>query len=215
MLATINNAPTLMLMTKSPIPGEVKTRLHTHVSAKTAAAIAMMMIEDTVEIVSQNWPGKTQLLVSPNIDHPSLQELANTHQIPLAVQAPGDLGSKMEAALQRGLKSAPAAAIMGCDIPDVSGQILKATYQRLTEGSNVLGPTADGGFYMIGLRHCLSNIFSGIAWSTPSVLEIVLDRLRQDSATRIDFLLPCLQDIDCWQDFEHYGKQHSKYQTFL
>ena len=202
--------PVLILVTKKPVAGKVKTRLMPGASAESAANIAFEMICETVEKSARSWPGERRLLVSPDTKDPRLQDLAKRHNMLLGEQAGGDLGAKMESALCDALTDAPAAAIMGCDIPDISQTMLKLAFDRLTEGKNVLGPSADGGFYMIGLNRIEPGIFEHIEWSTDSVLRDVLQRM-QACKIPVDVLLPCLKDIDEWRDFQHLASVNARY----
>ncbi len=210
----MDDQPVLILMTKSPIAGYVKTRLTPHVSEKVAAQIAVEMIYDTVEIATTSWPGEVRLLVSPDKGHPAFTEISSHFNVVIGVQSKGDLGSKMNNAIASALKCAPAAAVMGCDIPDITPAILKLAYDRLLEGSTVLGPSSDGGFYFAGFTELRSGLFDQIEWSTPIVLETLLARLRtHDNFERV--LLPCLNDIDHWNDFVDFAKSQPRYARFL
>lgn len=210
----MSNQPALVLLTKKPVTGQVKTRLTSDTSAETAAAIAWEMIVETVETAVAHWPGEVRMLVSPDADHCDLTDLASRCSFEIGPQAEGDLGEKMESAISNALRTAPAAALMGCDIPDISGKILKLAYSRLAEGYNVIGPSADGGFYFAGLNRCEPDMFDGIEWSTEHVLQIVLHRMRACKIP-IDTMLPCLQDIDYWKDFEHLARNKARYRSFL
>ena len=108
----------------------------------------------------------------------------------------------------------PPAAIMGCDIPDVSPAVLRVAYDRLVEGHNVIGPSSDGGFYFAGLKQCVPGMFENIEWSTDRVIETVLHRMAACKIP-IDVMLPCLQDIDNWRDFEYLAQNQPRYSKFL
>ncbi len=210
----MNKQPTLILMTKNPVPGEVKTRLLSHVSAETASAIALEMIVDTIEKAAACWPGNIWLLVSPDTCHPKLIQLAKQYKLRLRTQSAGDLGIKMESAICEALKHAPAAAVMGCDIPTVTPAILEFANNRLLEGHNVMGPSTDGGFYFAGFTQCQLGMFNDIPWSTSTVFEVTLRRL-QACKMPVEVMLPCLNDIDHWSDFVDLAKSQSRYSKFL
>ena len=203
-----------MLMAKSPVPGQVKTRFVPHVSAKTAAQIALEMLQDSVEKAVHHWPGVVQLLASPDANHPDLVELAKHYDLQIRVQSGGDLGQKMAQAIDTTLKNATAGAVMGCDIPDVTPAILTLAYNRLLEGHNVMGPSADGGFYFAGFTQFQSDVFDNVHWSTDTVFKIVSARLRACNLPA-QVLLPCLSDIDHWSDFVELAKRHPRYAKFL
>lgn len=70
-------------------------------------------------------------------------------------QGEGDLGSRLENALRRALAGGkPAAIVIGTDSPDLPAELLDAARAALKDADAVLGPSADGGFYLIGLRSC-------------------------------------------------------------
>lgn len=210
----MKNQPVLVLLTKKPVAGDVKTRLIPHVTAKIAAAIAWEMIVNTVETTVKYWPGELRMLVSPDADHLELFDLASRYGFAIGPQADGNLGQKMESAVCDALRTAPAAAIMGCDIPDVSPGVLAFAYDRLVEGHNVIGPSSDGGFYFAGLKQCVPGMFEDIEWSTDRVIETVLHRMAACKIP-IDVILPCLQDIDNWRDFEYLAQNQPRYSKFL
>lgn len=208
------NQPTLILMTKSPVAGQVKTRLLPYVCEQTAADIALEMIDHTVEKAVHWWPGVVRLLISPDTEHPAIGELAKSFNLEIAIQSQGNLGEKMAAAICDALELTPAAAVMGCDIPDISPPMLDLAYHRLLEGCNVIGPTADGGFYFAGFSDFSPSLFDDIEWSTQTVFETVLARLKtRHGGTTV--ILPCLNDIDHWPDFMALANKHPRYAKFL
>lgn len=206
--------PALILFTKVPLPGRVKTRFLTHTTPEIAAAIAFEMIEDTVLIAKACWPGPVRLLVSPASDHAELTGMAVRYNVNIGIQSQGDLGEKMQSAICEGLETSAAVAIMGCDIPSVTTGILEFAFESLSKGANVIGPSADGGFYLIGTQQCMPGMLDEITWSTDTVLQSVLANSAQ-LGVRFDILLPCLKDVDSWKDLEHLASIVPKYRRFL
>ncbi len=206
--------PVLMLMTKTPVAGQVKTRFLSHVSAQTAALIALEMILDTVATATRSWPGVVQLLIRSDSCNPALEELAKSFNLEIVLQHQGDLGQKMGLAICDTLEQAPAAAVMGCDIPDISPAILELAHARLSEGCNIIGPSADGGFYFAGFSNYIPGIFDHIEWSTSTVFQTVLTRLRTNHRSQT-VVLPCLNDIDHWDDFVELADRRSRYAKYL
>jgi hypothetical protein len=91
--------------------------------------------------------------------------------------------------------------VIGTDIPDISSGLLAAAAAALQRHDAVLGPAADGGYYLLGLRRLPRGLFEGIAWSTETVCQRQLDnaaRLGLDVAPL--GTLPVLRDIDTAQD---------------
>lgn len=208
------NPPMLALFTKTPIPGAVKTRFVPDTTADIAAAIALEMIEDTVSKAATCWPGPIRLLVSPDAGHPQLTPISVRYNVPVGMQGDGGLGRKMQSAISEGLETSSAVAVMGCDIPTVTSDVLEYAFDALSRGANVIGPSADGGFYLFGTYQRVPGMFDEIAWSTDKVLQSVMIR-ASELGIRIDVMLPCFKDVDDWGDFEYLTHIVPKYRRFL
>ncbi len=206
--------PVLLIFAKQPMPGQVKTRFLPDTTPEIAAAIALDFIELTVKTATIAWPGPIRLTVSPDFHLTSLESIARQYNIELANQSEGNLGTKMEAAISETLRYSPAAAIIGCDIPSLSVPSLQYAFSRLQEGKNVLGPSADGGFYFVGLLQSEPGMFDGILWGTNEVLNSTIMQLNK-CQINIDVMLSCLQDIDTWNDFRWMTKFHPDFQIYL
>jgi rSAM/selenodomain-associated transferase 1 len=190
--------PELILFARQPIPGETKTRLQTAMTPAQAAAVAAFMIRQTAELAAQSWPGDVYLYGAPDAEHPLFQELGRSLHLSLASQAAGDLGQRMRAALIQGIDRRGAAAVMGCDVPHCPGDILEKAHEQLARGRNVLGPTMDGGYYLIGLQRDVPELFDGVAWGGDQVLGETLARAAR---VAIEFeMLPVLRDVDTVDD---------------
>ena len=119
-------------------------------------------------------------------------------------QGEGDIGARMARALAEAVaEGVPAAVLIGTDIPDLSTTILAEAFQRLADHEIVIGPAADGGYYLIGIRReryveLAPLLFQGIAWGGENVLRDTRSALSPAQATV--HLLPTLQDIDRPED---------------
>ena len=185
----------LVLFAKAPIAGNVKTRLTSHCSDQQAAAIAEILIEASLGKVLQYWPGKVYLSVWQFDQHPFIVSMLERFAIQLLPQVAGDLGVKMQSTFdQLGYPT----AIMGCDAPLVTAESLIKTHSALSQGKHVIGPSEDGGYYLIGASDSIKPVFNNINWGTESVLVETLDLA---SANRTEFTtLPKSYDIDIWDD---------------
>lgn len=116
-------------------------------------------------------------------------------------QEGGDLGERMAAAAAKFFQDGfGRVVILGSDIPLLSPELLREAGGALEEVPVVLGPCADGGYYLIGLNGPRPEIFSGIDWGTALVLEQTLAQLRRAG---VDLhLLEELADIDRLEDLE-------------
>jgi rSAM/selenodomain-associated transferase 1 len=115
-------------------------------------------------------------------------------------QSQGDIGQKMNYAFTRVFQDgAPSAILIGSDIPDLSATIIKQGYSSLKSSEIVIGPSRDGGYYLIGCtaknkHHLLPLLFENMAWSSPNVFSTTINRLEKADISYT--LLPVLQDID-------------------
>ena len=200
----------LVLFAKAPQAGLVKTRLHSHCSPQQAAEIAKILLRQTIEKIQTHWPGKIVLSVWPNQQDPYLQQLAERYQLLLATQASGDLGEKMAAALER---FGYPAAIIGSDAPHMLGQSLLEAHEALVSGANVIGPSEDGGYYLVGLQQASPRLFTDVAWGGETVLQTTLDRAQQQGL-EIKQLAP-LNDVDTWPDLLGVASKVPQLQEYL
>ena len=91
-----------------------------------------------------------------------------------------------------------AVVLIGTDCPDLNAQLIAEAFQALGEHDLVLGPAIDGGYYLIGLRRLIPELFTGIPWSTSAVLRQTL-RIAQKLELAVA-QLPLLSDVDRPED---------------
>ena len=103
-------------------------------------------------------------------------------------------------ALQAGIKTTGAAAVLGTDIPAINAAILEQAHAALMHGRPVVGPSLDGGFYFLGLSAMPVQLFADIQWGTPEVYAQLM-RNASDLNIRLE-PLPTLSDCDDYQDLE-------------
>jgi len=119
----------------------------------------------------------------------------------LLPQREGDLGARMRAAFDDLFSGgARAVVLVGSDLPLLDPDSVSRTMERLTEHPRrvILGPSRDGGYYLIGATRTPVGLFDGITWSTPSVFA---DTLRRADEHRIELnLLPLAADVDTAED---------------
>lgn len=116
----------------------------------------------------------------------------------LWLQSGDDLGVRIERILRRALLDFPAAIALGADSPLLRPQHLEQALTRLETCDAVLGPSPDGGFYLLGIRRCPQGLFDDLPWSSPATFARTLERLQ--SYGMDVFQLPPLGDIDTEED---------------
>lgn len=191
--------PILYLLTKAPVPGRVKTRMIDAVGPDKAAAVAAGLIAASVGRASVLWPGPVVLAVRGNPDIPFFRQLHRRYPVEIEAQGAGDLGQEMARTLARGVARAGAAAVMGCDIPHCPAPVLHAVHKALRNKENVIGPAADGGFYLLGLCSVPTGLLEGIRWGVDTVLRDTIAHLAGHGVS-IDRELPTLRDVDTVED---------------
>lgn len=192
---------TLVIFAREPIPGTVKTRLGQALGQAAALALYEAFLDDTC-LSTQGLGARRVLAVHGDLEHPALVRLGKSHRMTLEPQADGDLGAKMAGAIARHVGSGPV-VLIGSDAPTLPRPHLHQALGALMEHDVVVGPARDGGYYLVGARLPLPELFADVAWSTPAVLPTTLARL----AGRSHALLPEWYDVDTPDDLRHLAAE--------
>jgi rSAM/selenodomain-associated transferase 1 len=196
----------ILLFTRYPQPGEVKTRLIERLGARGAADLHARMTEKVLqEIATVLESGVTNLqLFYSNSGEQAMRDWLGK-DICLCPQQGKDLGQRMEAAFEESFQQgAERVVLVGSDCPALDHAILRNGLEKLNRHDLVLGPAVDGGYYLIGLSAAVSDcsfLFTGIDWGTDQVLEQTLRQAEKISLSHT--LLPQLHDIDRPEDLVH------------
>lgn len=188
----------LLLFAKPPRAGAVKTRLiHARLPPARAAELYEAFLRDLQE-----------RLESGPFDLRIVWAMEDRETVPEGMgdgwrQRGDDLGERLFHALHDAAADHELVAAVGADHPDLPLERVQEAFAELRRGRPmVLGPSRDGGYYLVGLRAAAVDrrLFSGIAWSTAGVLRATLSRARDlglDPA-----LLPEEADVDRPDDLE-------------
>jgi uncharacterized protein len=189
----------LHIFIKNPRLGYVKTRLAATVGNEEALRIYHVLLEKTRSAALLHG-GARWLWYSDEL--PENDDWAAT-DFTKKVQYPGDLGERMSHAFREGFSAgATAAVIVGSDCPELSPAILSEAFSALDTHDFTVGPTPDGGYYLLGMRTYQPAVFEHIAWSTEAVFPATLERVEALGATV--HLLPILSDVDNEADWNAY-----------
>lgn len=187
--------PTIIFMLKSPRAGFVKTRLAATTGDAAAVDIYQLLVERQLSVLPPEWPVAVHFAPADALEEMTGWLKVRRADLRFVAQRPGDLGAKLTAAMatefSRGVGQV---LLIGGDCPGLDGAILWQAQAALKGADVVLGPTMDGGYYLLGLRSPQPSLFSGIAWSTPAVLGQTRARLRQNHLSFTE--LPVLEDVD-------------------
>ncbi|HEY9597725.1 MAG TPA: TIGR04282 family arsenosugar biosynthesis glycosyltransferase [Cyanophyceae cyanobacterium] len=190
----------LIVFTRYPEPGKTKTRLIPMLGAEGAARLQHRMTENTLT------QAKELEIIRPSVvkvyftggDRKLMQNWLGSDFI-YQQQSQGDLGQRMASAFQEAFAGGmTGAVIIGTDCPDLDAQLIAKAFHLLQLYDLVLGPAEDGGYYLIGLRQLIPELFVGIPWSTDEVLQQTI-RIAQALDLAIAYL-PLLKDIDRPED---------------
>ena len=179
-------------------PGRVKTRLGTAVGHQAAAAIHREFLGELVHRFRETAAGRT-LVFWPPEKRSEFQEFLPPNW-GLTCQEQGDLGTKLSIFLQsRLVRQQERIVVIGADSPDLPQEFLAEAFRLLDTHEVVLGPSVDGGYYLVGMSS-YAPIFSDIAWGTASVLPQTVEQLRRQA---VNFaVLKNWEDVDDWQSLQ-------------
>ncbi|KRK32833.1 TIGR04282 family arsenosugar biosynthesis glycosyltransferase [Loigolactobacillus bifermentans] len=196
-----------LIFSKVPTAGFSKTRLSPAYSPQVAAEIQAVLLQRLLT-AALRLPA-TQVFLAYRAAN-ATASTAFLAQLPAAVtafpQVKASLGTAMAVALQQVRQQGYQQVVLtGSDIPGLTTAILQQAFDQLTAHSVVLGPSPDGGYYLIGSRQLdLTPILEAeTAWSTDSVLKVTQNRLEQRAVTYA--MLPTLGDIDTAADLKREG----------
>lgn len=164
----------ICVFVKEPLPGRVKTRLAAAVGPEAAAALARAFFLDTLAALGAL--DDMNLVVAAEGDLTAL--LRDFPRVACWPQGNGDLGARLEAVLGRALRQAPYAIALGADSPGLPLRLIERARQELDTAEAVIGPTTDGGFYLLGLRACPHGLLADLPWSASDSFARTLERLR-------------------------------------
>jgi rSAM/selenodomain-associated transferase 2/rSAM/selenodomain-associated transferase 1 len=190
------DSPYLIVFGRYPRVGKTKTRLIPALGPVGAAALQKRLAEKTVATARQTAIriGARLVFCHDGGREQQLRQWLGGRPIHFRPQATGDLGRRMHLAMQCAFDGgARRVVLVGTDIPGLTAAILEQAFAALDEKDLVIGPSIDGGYWLVGMTRP-ENIFDGITWSRPDVLENTLTLARRKGMT--PGLLDPLNDLD-------------------
>jgi rSAM/selenodomain-associated transferase 1 len=192
----------LLVFAKYPEPGKVKTRLAKDIGKEEAARIYSGMAETIIHNLSKSSKYKTIIFFDPPERKTDFENWLQNNGYNLLPQDGKSLGEKMANAFIKAFSlGAKKVVIIGTDCIEVSDDIISQAFDTLHRVDVVLGPAEDGGYYLLGLKGPISEIFNDIHWSTSNVLNQTLKKL-EGKGLKFE-LLKTLRDIDTISDVDY------------
>jgi rSAM/selenodomain-associated transferase 1 len=190
----------LLVFVKAPRPGAVKTRLAKTIGAAAAAAAYRQLVATLLNQLHDL--GGVEVCFSPDDAAGEVRHWLKDGWS-CTPQGEGDLGRRMHSAFQRAFYAgAKRVVIIGSDCPAIGVGDIREAWGGLQTHDVVLGPAADGGYWLIGLRQPQPDLFGDVCWSTDNVFEETLRR-AQRAGLSVQ-LLRELADVDTDLDWRAF-----------
>ncbi len=173
------------IMAKAPQPGEVKTRLCPPLSQMEAAELYRCFLVDKIAQVNTLQRAAPVVSYSPAHAKPWFEDFAPAHFM-LIAQHGDDLGARLLFTFDQLFRQGyTQVVVIDSDTPTLPTAYLEHALMLLSTGDNdvVLGPTEDGGYYLIGLHQVHRELFERMPWSTSRVLPETRRRSEQRGLT--------------------------------
>lgn len=197
----MQNKNAIILFTKNPELGKVKTRLAKTIGNENALAIYKKLLQHTQSIVDPIDADKF-VFYSDKINENDQWSTANYYK---KLQFNGDLGERMAAAFQEvfclGYQSV---CIIGSDCYELNSAIITEAFDKLVHFDTVIGPTFDGGYYLLGMKQLHEALFQSKNWSTETVFEETANDFKNFALST--YSLTKLTDIDEEKDLPEHWK---------
>ena len=191
--------PVVIVMVKAPSAGFAKTRLTPPLSEVDAASLASCFVQDVINSALRIVPNLI-VAFSPR-DGRALLEALLPADLRWLEQQGGDLGERLDAAITyaANLGCGPI-IVIGADSPTLPDSLIETARDALATGKTdaVLGPTVDGGYFLLGLRNRVPHLFQNIDWSTPLTYEQTASNITGLGLRLLE--LPQWYDVDTFSD---------------
>ncbi|MCF8033778.1 MAG: TIGR04282 family arsenosugar biosynthesis glycosyltransferase [Desulfarculaceae bacterium] len=196
--------PRVIIFTRLPVAGQVKTRLIPALGAGGAAALQERLGRRLAHRLG------TQALAAPyelEVCYTGGRETQAREWLGAALlchpQGPGDQGARMLHALHRALvQGAPRVVLVGSDLPGLTGENVSQALAALEDAPLVLGPSPDGGYYLIGLSRLAPGLLDPPAWESLAGVQGRAAELGLKAA-----LLPAQRDLDTPEDLDYWREK--------
>ena len=193
-----NNA--LIIIAKYPVNGSVKTRLKGHMPDDKILELYSHLLETTIQKLRSIDGVDTFIAFAP-------QEAASffsKYNLRLISLSDGDLGMRMFSAFENIFNhDYENAVLVGADIPDLSSKNILNALQLLSAHDLAYGPAEDGGYYLVGMRKLIKEVFEEIPWSSNVTLERSIARAKKFKYS-VSYT-ETLYDIDTIDDVNRSG----------
>lgn len=204
-----NNIKTnsLIIFLRYPQNGKVKTRLAKSTSSEFALNFYKSCVENIIRQV-KNIPKINRFAFYSDTEEKDNIINWLGSKLFFSPQEGNDLGGKMKNAFEKVFSTgAEKVIIIGTDVPDLSKEVIQNAFKSLDNSDVVIGPSRDGGYYLLGMKRMNPNLFEGIEYSNNSVYQCTVEKFSKLNLSY--YVLPELQDIDTEKDLILWLKSNS------
>ena len=199
-----SNDRTLVIMAKAPRPGSVKTRLVPNLSPATVTDFYGCLLDDTLTL-ARSLKDIEVAIMCPESDVSDLAKLAGNQAIVVAQKGDG-LAAGLTSVFAHFTRDHPRRIIaFNSDSPHLPQYVLQDAFEKLASHDIVVGPTHDGGYYLVGAKACYPTLFAGDGMGTSSALERLLSH-AQSLGLSVD-LAPPFYDVDVVDDLTRLAEE--------
>lgn len=194
----------LIIFTRNPELGKCKTRLAKSIGNEAALNIYKYLLEHTAD-VAKKVDAQRFVFYSENIQ---VNDIWDTNYFQKQLQKGNNLGERMQNAFNMLLsKKFKKIIIVGSDLLDLNAALITKAFNKLENHDAVIGPAQDGGYYLLGMKKLMLTVFQNKDWGTETVRAHTLENLKNNSV----YLLKELNDIDTFEDMQHYKELNPFY----
>lgn len=193
----MNRKNILIVFVKNAVKGKVKTRLAADIGNEKALDVYEHLLKYTCEITSKLKMTK-QIWYSDYIEKKDIWESSEFQKI---LQRGNNLGDRMKIAFEKAFASgAGKVVIIGSDCAELNENHIQRAVDILDDTDAVIGPSEDGGYYLLGINSLVPELFEGIDWSTDRVADQTREVLKNGNLKWEE--LEVLNDIDTIDDLK-------------
>ena len=194
----------LVIMAKAPRPGEVKTRLASSLSPAAVAAFYCCLLDDTLAL-ARSLGDVEVAIMCPGSDVNELAQLAGSQASVVAQKGEGLAAGLTSVFTHFAAPGRQRTIAFNSDSPHLPRSVLEDAFETLAAHDVVVGPTHDGGYYLVGAKASHPTLFAGDGMGTSSALEKLLSRARALELS-VGFAAP-FYDIDVVHDLTRLAEE--------
>ncbi len=199
----------LIVFARAPQPGRVKSRLAASIGEHAAAEIYARLLGHALALAA-DWTGPKIIAAADAAAMTYFESLPEAAGFLVIPQIGDELGARMLAAFERALADAPAAILMGSDIVDAeTSDLLAAAICLTAQDDIVIGPAADGGYWLLAMQSSQPQLFKEMVWGCAEVTKVTQAR-SAESDLRVH-QLPTRHDIDSEDDYRKFSSRIAQF----